>query len=281
MRQAFVPVRQREPVGLFDFTLVEHAVKGASGPAGVLVAADWFHPAGGDAGQPVNGHGKVVPAACPLVGYVVDARHEAVGQQYGPDDKGQVGGTGGGTYLVGHDGQLLALVPQPQHGLDKVVAVGRVEPGGAEYDALGAIPGEQLFPFEFGRAVDRLRVGLHRLGVGAVAVPVEYVVGRDVYHAGPAGSGRPGQVAHGLGVDAAAQLHVLLGLVDLGIGGAVDHIVYRSLGQRPAHRLGVADVELGHVGKPALKAAVVGQEVAHLVAQLSVGAGNQYLFGHD
>ena len=279
MRQALVPVGNGDAVGLFDFALVEHAVEGAVCPAGVLVAADGFHPAG-DAGQTVDGDGEVVPAAGPFVGEVVDARHEGLGREHGKDGAGQVGGTGGGAYLVGYDRELVALGAQPHHGLHEVIAVGRVEPGGTDDGTLGAESHQGLFALEFGGAVDRLGVGRHILGVGAVSPSVEYVVGRDVYHAGPAGCGGTGQVLDGRGVDFAAQLHVVFGLVDLGIGGTVHDVVHAVVGDSLVHGFGIADVEFGYVGEDGFEAVITIQYVAHLVAQLAVCAGNKNSFCH-
>ena len=95
MRQAFVPMRYGEPVGLFYPALVEDAVKGTVCPAGILVAADRLYPASGDAGQSVNGNGEVVPTASPLVGEMVYARHKRLGLQYGENGLCQIGGAGG------------------------------------------------------------------------------------------------------------------------------------------------------------------------------------------
>ena len=120
----------------------------------------------------------------------------------GNDGLSQVTGTGGRAHLVKHDLQGWFVLAQSEHGLDKILAVGRVEPGGAQDNSIIAQRFKQLaLTIEFGASVSRLRIGRHILGIGDAAVTVKNIVGRDVHHAGTVTLGCTGQDAHGFGIE--------------------------------------------------------------------------------
>ena len=100
---------------------------------------------------------------------------------------------------------------QAQHGPDHVGPVGPAHPRGADDGGPGrALP----LAAQLGPAVDRERVGLVPLDVGARGRPVEDVVGREVDEVGPATPGRLGHVAGAQGVDREGPVGIALAGVD-------------------------------------------------------------------
>lgn len=79
-------------------------------------------------------------------------------------------------------------------------------------------------------------------------------------------------------VQSLCQSGVALGLVHVGIGGAVYHhldvVVLHGLHDRP----GIGDVQFGHVGEDIIVSGTSGG-VAYAVAQLTVGSGYENI--HD
>ena len=100
------------------------------GRSGILRSVERTDVAGGDACDAVDGLREVVPRRDALVREMVDARHDALvdGRH---DGGGEVAGIGRSTDLVEDDAEFLLLTTEAQHGLDKIVAEGRVEPSGA------------------------------------------------------------------------------------------------------------------------------------------------------
>lgn len=80
------------------------------------------------------------------------------------------------------------------------------------------------------------------------------------------------KVCDRIAVQSLGQFGVALGLVHVGIGGAVYHhldvVVLHGLHDRP----GIGDVQFGHVGEDIVVFGVRGG-IAYAVAQLSVGTG--------
>ena len=260
-----------EGVGLLYLGLVKDGVGGPWGLGGVLVCVEGTDLAVLDAGQTVDGQGEVVPRADALVAVVVDAGLEALADD-GGNGPGQVGGTGGRAYLVEDYTQGVALTAQANHRLDEVVAVGRVEPGGADDDGTAAEAHHVALASQFGRAIDGVGTGCVGLAVGKMGGAVEDVVCRDVDKGGACLLGSLGQERRGLMIKAVAQFGVLLGLVNGGVGGTVYDELYALLAEATPNRLGVADVQLGHVGKEPTVSRILQGYRLHLVAQLPVGA---------
>lgn len=131
-----------------------------------------------------------------------------------------------------------------------------------------------LFAMQFGQSVDASGCALLVLAAGSVVgVSAEHVVCRDVYE-------QSVDSAHGLCqmldrrcVDAFAEFGIVFGAVHVGIGGAVDDGVDFLGFDRLHDGIGIGYVEFVDVGEYVAVFAACGDE-AHLIAQLSVGAGD-------
>ena len=172
--------------GVLDFRLVQHGVVRARRLGRILVGVQGRHAAGADARQAVYGEGEVVPRADAFVAEVVDAGRDALFDG-GVDGSCQVARVGGGAYLVEHHTQL-------RHGLDEVVAILRVEPGGADDHGARASSRHLFLARQLGASVDGVGAGERVLRVGHVGGAVEDVVRGDVYQGGAARFGRIGQM---------------------------------------------------------------------------------------
>src|SRR5690606_32908330 len=144
--------------------------------------------------------------------------------------------------LVTYHAQALARRHQLQHGVEEIVALGAVEPGGAhDGTARGREFQQGLLTGQFAGTIytkwRRLRI--RRIGLRGPAVEDE--VSGDVYEA-HRGSSDKGEVAHTDIVDGPGLLRITLRLVHLGVGGAVDDHVRCGFVQHPAQELHVANV---------------------------------------
>ncbi len=123
----------------------------------------------------VYGNGKVVPACAAAVCPVVNA-FDIVKEDKLVQSLCQITGAGWSAELVGNDADFLLLVHEANHGLDEVVTVRGVDPGGADdQDRFTQDPFDGLFAGEFGFAVDVQGIGLvfGRVGMALFAVEDE------------------------------------------------------------------------------------------------------------
>lgn len=221
----------------------------------------------------MDGNSEVVPGGGAVVGPVVDA---VGGWDFGKaiECLGQAAGAGGGAELVGDDADFLALAHEADHGFDEIVAVGGVDPGGADDEGFFAKdPADGLFAGEFGCAVDVQGVGFIFGGVGAALLAVEDEIGREVDQAAGGFLGGDGEVFGAMGVDGHGDIRFGFGLVHGGVGGGVDDGVRSNFADGFEYRLAVGDVEL---------AAGQGDDFVHGGSQmlqgdaeLAVGAGDE------
>lgn len=93
--------------------------------------------------------------------------------------------------------------------------------------------------------------------------------------AAPYGFGGFGQIAGRQVVQAVAKLRIILGLVHGRVGGAIHDHIHPMACDEGTHGVGVADVQLLHVGEVIRVLRMGGGKHAHLVAKLTVGAGYQ------
>ena len=89
------------------------------------------------------------------------------------------------------------------------------------------------------------------------------------------------QVFHSVDIDGRAFALLLLGLVDGGIRGAVDNVSYLIVKHERFHGLCVGKVKLIAVGIDCGPGHISFQDIAQLIAQLPVGAGNENLHSSD
>ena len=66
----------------------------------------------------------------------------------------QVGRVSGRTPLVIHHIDTILFIHQSQHRLNEIMAMRRIDPGGADEDRCRVVLQSQLFAFEFGGAVN-------------------------------------------------------------------------------------------------------------------------------
>ncbi len=194
-------------------------------------------------GMPVGfpcGH-QVVEARVggPLL-QVADCMGRGVGQQVGAR---------GCAPLVVDDGQPLALLCQPQHGLGEIAAAGPIDPARAQDEVPCAARLDPLLAFELGAAIDRQRRRHVVFRPGAGATAVEHVVGAVVHQPCTQAGGLLGQHAWRGRVEGAGQVRLAFGLVHSGVGRGIDD----DVGPQGAH--GAGDV-VGPGEIPAVRGAV-------------------------
>lgn len=121
--------------------------------------------------------------------------------------------------------------------------------------------------------IDRLR-----FGAGGVALrTAEDIVGRDMDERAVILSDSFGEIADGCRVEQFGQRGVILGLVDVGVGGAVDNHADVVVMYHFFDGCGIGDVELGHIGEDVIVTGTAGG-IAEAVAQLTVGAGDKDIY---
>lgn len=119
-------------------------------------------------------------------------------------------------------------------------------------------------------AVNAERVRFARLVVGPVGVARKDVVGRNVDQRGVRSRSRTCQITHRQPVDPIGCRLVLLGPVDVGVGGAVDDHVDPPVAHRPPDGFLVGNIQLRHIRKTIFVPRRRSQQ-PHGVPQLSVG----------
>lgn len=276
LREALFPMRDFDAKGFLDFCLVQHAVGWSVSRCGIFSGVQRLDVASGDARNAMNGLGEVVPAGNPLVGEVVDARHDALVDD-GHDGQSQVVGVGGCAYLVENHAQLLFLLPQSQHRLDEVVAESRVEPSRADDDMFWTCLRYSHLTCQLGGAIHTVGAGGIGLGVRRVLGAIKYIVGADLHHPSVALSHGDSQVSWCLGVESRCQSLVALRLVHGRVGGAVHDAIDFVFFHEPVDGVAVGDVQFVDVGvKPVVLGIILLQHL-HFVSQLAVAACNEYV----
>ena len=189
--------------------------------------------------------GEVKPRADAFIGEVVDTCVPLGCLDNGEDSCREVRRVGGCADLVEDDAQSVALQAQSNHGLDEVVAVGRIEPCGTEYDRVGTVCEECLLASQFGSSVGGTGCYGVALAAGNPSLAGEDIVGADMNDLGAC----CGEVLYGFCIDTQCGRLVLFRLVDIGVGGAVDNQVNGIVAHEGVHRLAAGDVEFRHIGE--------------------------------
>lgn len=274
--EALFPMRDFDTEGFLDFCLVQHAVSWSVSRCGIFSGVQRLDVAGGDASDAVNGLGEVVPAGNPLVGKVVDARHDALVDD-GHDGQCQVVSVGGCTYLVEDYAQVLFLLAQSQHRLDEVVAESRVEPSRADDDMFWTY-------LRHGHLTSQLRgaiyaVGTRRVGldVRRVLRAIKNIVGADLHHPSVTLSHGGSQVSWRFGVESRCQSLVALGLVHGRVGGAVHDAIDFVFFHEPVDGVAVGDVQFVNVGVEPVVLRIILLQHLHFVSQLAIAACDEYV----
>ena len=132
-----------------------------------------------------------------------------------------------------------------------------------------------LLAEQLGAAVDPGGVGRLLLGTGGVVeVAAENVVGRNVDEEPADLVHGDSKISDGRSVKQLGEGGIVLGLVDVGIGGAIDDGLDMLVLHGLQHGVGVGDVELGDVGEEVTVLGMLCDET-ELAAQLAVGSGDQ------
>ncbi len=179
-------------------------------------------------GRLEGGDGEAVPGGLARAGrmedagvFVAPAGADSVDD--GEDRIGEVRGRGRAAALVGDHAQRARLACGAEHGADEVLAVGRVDPGGAQHDRARVGREHRAFAGELRLAVDAGRAGRVVLHVGRALGAVEHVVGRDVDQRDAGLRRQPRQLRRSGGIRALGRFAVALGCIDGGPGGGVHH----------------------------------------------------------
>ena len=197
----------------------------------------------------------------------------------GHDDRGEIGGIGGGANLVEDDSQFGLLLAETDHRLHEVVAIDAVEPCRADNHRVGAEFLHAELAGQFGAAIDAVGSRGIGLDIRGMVGAVEHIVGRHLDDAAPTLGHSGGQIGRSQGVEGGAEFLVALCLVDGGIGGTVHDAVDGIALHEIVNGQLVGDVQFGHVGIEITVLRVLFLEQLHLVAQLAVAACNQNI--HD
>ena len=219
----------------------------------------------------MDGLGEVVPRDDALVAEVIDAGTNAF-LDGGHNHLCKVACIGGRSNLVEDDTELGTLLAQSEHGLHEVVAEGGVEPSRADNHGSAAKLLNTQFSRQFGVSINAIGawgIGFH---IGRVLGAVEHIVGADLYYPSSALLDGGGQIGRCYGVERGAEFLVGLGLVDGGIGRAVDDAIYLVFLNELFNGQLVGDVEFADVGVEPLVFAMFFFEQLNLVAKLAVTA---------
>ncbi len=191
-----------------------------------------------------DGAGEFVPGALATVGDVVGAGGAAIEQR--ERGLGQVLGAGGPSALIVHDFQGGPIARELGHGAYEVARPGRVKPARAHEQVLGTAAANGLFTRGLGAAIGakRLQGRVHR--VRLLGIAREHVVGAEVNQRNARALACLGQHSRRGCVSTHGRLLVLLGAVDVGVGGAIDESAPRlAKNRRDLGRL--AGVEVGQI----------------------------------
>ncbi len=207
--------------------------------------------AGGDlghrAGEPEDLAGKLVPAADPLAGAVVDA--VVVAYRQPQQVMGQVLGVGGVAALVVYHLDAARFCAQGCHGAHKVFAGAAVQPGRAHDKIPPAELPHILLAQKLGGAVGALGGGQGGLVQGDAAglLTRKHIVGGDMHQPRADLFGRLGQVGGAEGVGLKGIVPVRFAAIHIGIGRAVQDRIRLVPAHKGDHLGPVGNVQLGQV----------------------------------
>jgi hypothetical protein len=132
--------------------------------------------------------------------------------------------------LIVHHAQAVALAGEAQHGFQKVLPVGTVDPRRSEDQRLGRGGQHRLLARALGPAVGALRVRRIVFRVGGGFRAVEDIVRRDVQERCPSLRGDPGKPRRAVPIDGTGAHPVALRRIDRCVGGRIDDRIGRKSG---------------------------------------------------
>ena len=156
---------------------------------------------------------------------------------------GEFDGSRGPADLVVDDGETVALARKAKHGEEKIVAVGAVDPAGAEDEEFAAAAFDSPLARELAGAVDIERIRRVRLDPRRGFAAVENVVGGVVDEKGVAPAGFFGEDARRLLVDGVGKIALGLGAVDGGVGGGVENDIGRGAANQLTGLFGIGEID--------------------------------------
>ncbi len=245
------PIGQGQTQGLPQLGVVEDRIAGAPGGGRELAGGDGHQPAAQPGGFQ-DAASETVPTGLPCPGHVIEPGGPGSallrGQHAVEDHRGHLGqhaAPGGGSHLVVHHPQLIALLEQLEHGEQEVLAPYPIEPTGAQHHRVGAGLEQVELAGQLGLPIDVLGDRLVLLPVGALGAAIEDKVRREVDdgHTAP----REGLSYHpgGLPVDPLGQVPFPLCPVDQSIGRRVDQGIGPDLRDETAQPRTVGEIHLG------------------------------------
>lgn len=179
--------------------------------------------------------------------------------------------------LVVHHVQRIAFAAQPQHRLNEIIPVLRVEPCGTNHAGIAPARFDRLLSGQFRAAVNALRRGRTVFLQRMTTLPVEHVIGRNMDQTDPALPGDAGQHFRALHVDFRRRFGIAFGPVHRRIGRTVDDQVDRMFLRQSCDTRPIRDIRLRDIGKyePVLR--VHSGNFLQRTTQLPISAGNQYI----
>ena len=160
------------------------------------------------------------------------------------DRGGEIGGGGGRAALVDDDFHFGAAAGELEHGLGEILAIGTVEPCGAEDEVLAVDAANGLLAAEFRCAVHAGGCALLIFATrSVVGLGAEHIVGGDVHQPRIGRVRGECEIFDGKVVDEVATLGIIFGGVDVGVGGAVDDAVDGVVVHEAKNGFAVGDVE--------------------------------------
>src|SRR3569623_1479548 len=172
--------------------------------------------------------------------------------------------------------QFISFSGEAQYGLDEVVAVHALYPGGAQDDVALPALAHGLFTGGLAGAVDVDGIVGVVFLIGVLLGAVEDVVGGDVYLRDIRPGASRGEMGRAITIHRVGLVRFGLGLVDGGVRGGIHHHVECTGRDHCVYRVYVGDVQFGALGTHRRHAEFF-RATHELPTDLAVSAGHQYL----
>ena len=171
---------------------------------------------------------------------------ETAGKDAGDDrvrGAGELDGSGGRADLVVDDGEAVALARKAKHGEQEIVAMGTIDPAGAEDEEFAANAFHGLFARQLACAINIERIRRVRLDPRRGFAAVKNVIGGVVDKKGVAPEGFFGEDTWRLLVDGVGEIALGFGAIDRSVGGSVQNDIGRVAANQVASLLGIGEVD--------------------------------------
>ncbi len=192
----------------------------------------------------------------------------------------KIHGVGGIADLIIHDAQTIPILGQAEHGAHKIGPERRINPGRPQDHLTRIGRRHRRLALQLGASVDALgrrRVGLQ---IGSLLGPIEHIVGGELYDRGPRGGGGGGHGGGSIPVDGEGDVRLAFSLVDIGIGGRIDHHVRPKRVDDRGHGFGAHQIQFGTRGVADDQIGVADGDFAQSLSHLALRADDEQAKAH-